>query len=145
MSVKNTAANPVPCIVLSEWNSIRSALPSDVAVGGMAVPQYVPMRFNRFSLSFEYTVTESYPQSICCWVLPSRSKCVKFNDILCFGGAIISQMHSFNTGYVSGKDGELIVPFGYSITPPHASTINAILVVNEVLIIKKGASHHSSS
>lgn len=43
-------------------------------------------------------------------LFPSRSKCVKFNVILCCGGATISQRQFLEGGYKSGKEGEVIVP-----------------------------------
>lgn len=39
LPVKKTAAKPLFWTVLSEWNSIRNALPSDVATGGILFPQ----------------------------------------------------------------------------------------------------------
>ena len=56
-------------------------------------------------------------------LLPSISKCVKLTVILHWGGARISQMQFLFAGYRSGNDGDVIVPFEVSISPPHASKI----------------------
>ena len=48
---------------------------------------------------------------------------MKFKVILCCLGAIISQTHSFRIGYSFGNDGDKMVPFKVSRTPPQASEI----------------------
>lgn len=63
--VKNTAANPVFWTELSEANSMRRTLPSDVTNGGSWFPQKTPCLRNSFSLSLLRTSIWSYSQSCC--------------------------------------------------------------------------------
>ena len=63
LPVKNTAANPVFWTELSEANSIRRTLPSEVKTGGKWVPQKTPCFLSSFSLSLLRTSTWSYSQS----------------------------------------------------------------------------------
>ena len=49
------------------------------------------------------------------------SKCVKLTVIRHCGGAKISQIQFLLAGYKSGNEGDVIVPFDVSISPPQAS------------------------
>ncbi len=46
---------------------------------------------------------------------------MKLSVILYCGGATISHVQVLLPGYISGKEGLVMVPFGESILPPHVS------------------------